>query len=267
MTRTGFASLLVAIATTTIVAVTAANLSAQERQWTNLKGQIVWDGEVPKQSPIKATVDQDSNAKDSKPLEEDYIVNPKSKGLKNVFIWIDVTGAAKCARFPAADIHPSLATAAKPSEEIELRNCRFIPHVLAVRAGQKLTVKNNSVDAHNVLFESAKTSGNRGFSGTINAGGIFELPNPLEDHPSPIVLNCSIHPWMKAYVRVFGHPYFAVTDEDGKFEIKLAPVGKYSLYIHHNPNGWFNGAEGSKGKALDIQPGNMNLGEFKMKRN
>ena len=43
-------------------------------------------------------------------------------------------------------------------------------------------------------------------------------------------LACNIHGWMKAYVRVFDHPYYAVTDEDGKFEIKLARVG---AAIHH----------------------------------
>jgi len=49
----------------------------------------------------------------------------------------------------------------------------------------------------------------------------------------PISYKCSIHPWMSGYVRVFEHPYYAVTDDDGKFEIKNAPVGKFRIVFWH----------------------------------
>ena len=72
---------------------------------------------------------------------------------------------------------------------------------------------------------------------------------------------------MKAYVRVFDHPYFAVTDGDGKFEIKLAPTGKYSFFVNLPANGWLNGKAGGKGKAIEIPPGGLDLGTMRMKEN
>ena len=62
----------------------------------------------------------------------------------------------------------------------------------------------------------------------------------LKAAPSPVRVDCNIHPWMKAYLFVFDHPYFAVTDENGQFEIKLAPAGNYRLVIWQDM-GWKDG--------------------------
>src|SRR5262249_4421621 len=56
--------------------------------------------------------------------------------------------------------------------------------------------------------------------------------------PTPISVQCDIHPWMKAYIRVFNHPYFAVTDEDGKFTIKDAPAGEWRIVVWQEKSGW-----------------------------
>lgn len=264
MLRFGLSTFAITFGTLAAVGLNATPLSAQAKQWANLNGQVIWDGDVPKQAPINVGANNNVCAKDPKPLEEDYIVNPKNKGLKNAFVWIAPSGAAKGAPFPVAAIHPRLIKPATPEVDIDQPCCRFIPHVLATREGQKLTIKNSAPIAHNAKFESDK---NGVFNVLIPAGGKFELPKALVAESIVITLNCNIHPWMSAYIRVFDHPYFAITDEDGKFEIKMAPVGKYNIFVHHNSNGWLDGAAGRKGKALDIQPGNMNLGEFKMKRN
>ena len=54
----------------------------------------------------------------------------------------------------------------------------------------------------------------------------------------PIKIECNIHPWMNGWVRVFDHPYFAVTDADGNFELKNAPAGNYRLMVWHGQGGW-----------------------------
>ncbi len=53
----------------------------------------------------------------------------------------------------------------------------------------------------------------------------------------PLLYSCSIHAWMKGYIGVFNHPYFVVTDADGKFTLKNAPAGKYRLMVWHE-QGW-----------------------------
>jgi hypothetical protein len=237
---------------------------AAAQQWGTIKGKIVWDGPVPKQAKIEPKVNQDVCAKDKEPLEEDYVINPKNQGVKNVFVWIRPTGAAKDDPFPAAKIHPSLAKPAQAGVEIDQPCCRFIPHVLAAREGQIMTIKNSAPIAHNAKWDS---SNNGSINPLIPSGGQYVLAKPLKAEPGAISLSCSIHGWMKAHVRVFDHPYFAVTDENGNFEIKNAPAGKFNLFVQHPANGWLNGKEGRNGQTMEIKPGDMDLGTIKMKEN
>ena len=48
---------------------------------------------------------------------------------------------------------------------------------------------------------------------------------------------CDLHPWNYAYVGVFAHPYFAVTDEQGRFTIPGVPAGRHSIEIFHPKGG------------------------------
>jgi hypothetical protein len=232
----------------------------EAQQWGTIKGKIVWDGPVPKQ----AKINQNACPNLAAPLEEDYLVNPKNQGLQNVFVWIRPAGAAKGAAFPANLIHPALAKPAQAGVEIDQPCCRFIPHVLAARDGQIMTIKNSAPIAHNAKWDSAD---NGSINPVIPPKGQFVLPKPLKAETGTISVSCSIHGWMKAHVRVFDHPYYAVTDENGDFEIKDAPVGKFNIFVQHPANGWLDGREGRTGKPIDIKAGNNNLGIFKMKEN
>jgi hypothetical protein len=80
----------------------------------------------------------------------------------------------------------------------------------------------------------------------------------LEAERIPMSCECNFHPWMSARIGVFAHPYFAVTDAQGNFEIKLAPAGSYQLIVWRN--GWLGGAKGRDGRAIDIPPGGLDLG-------
>jgi hypothetical protein len=48
-----------------------------------------------------------------------------------------------------------------------------------------------------------------------------------------IPVGCDVHPWMRAYVAVVPHPFFAVTGEDGSFEIRGLPAGEYEIEAVH----------------------------------
>ena len=67
----------------------------------------------------------------------------------------------------------------------------------------------------------------------------------------PVIVKCNLHPWMNAWIHVFDHPYFAVTDADGKFEIKNAPAGKYRLLAWKDGAGWLNGDR--KGREIIVK--------------
>ncbi len=274
MKRIFGAALLSAFAA--VFAVQAEEPAKVAGDWVTVKGKIVWDdakGAVPKRTPIKADKDEDLAAKDPDFMTEDWVVNPKNGGIKNVVVWLapEPTAAQladlkakKLKVFPSfakADIHPALAKPAKDSVEIDQPCCRFIPHMTVAQEGQKLVIKNSSPVPHN-----AKYVGNENGEGNplIPSGGAFTLPNPLAKEKYPIELTCSIHRWMKSYVRVFDHPYFAVTDADGNFEIKNAPAGagKLRMFVWHE-SGFSGGAAGNLGSTMVVKPGTMNKGLIK----
>src|SRR5437867_2347257 len=89
------------------------------------------------------------------------------------------------------------------------------------------------------------------------------LVNPktkdLKAQKLPLPLECNIHGWMRGRLLVVNHPYFAITDEDGNFEIKDAPVGKYKIMIYHETIGYRLGAKGKNGEEYDLKPGVTDL--------
>ena len=59
----------------------------------------------------------------------------------------------------------------------------------------------------------------------------------IENPESPLKIKCDVHAWMRSFCFVVGHPFFAVTGEDGTFEIKNVPVGTYLLKAWHEKLG------------------------------
>jgi hypothetical protein len=224
----------------------AAAPAGAEEGWGTIKGQIVWGGEVPEvQYYIKKG---DQNAKDAHVcavegvVKEDLVINKENKGLKWVVIYLGGT----------PKIHPDLEKA-EGEAELGQEHCHFKPHVLAMRAGQKFVVSSNDPVAHN-------TKGD-GFQNSFNpivppaAPGEKKSLDPIDLAPEkkPIVISCSIHTgFMFAWVAVFDHPYYAVTDEDGNFEIKMAPAGVQKLVIWHE-KGYGEGL--GKGKEITVKAG------------
>jgi len=143
--------------------------------------------------------------------------------------------------------------------EVDQPACTFIPHAVALREGQVLVAKNSSGIGHNF-----KWTGNP----AINPGGNSLLPpgtskeiDDLKADRIPIQIECNIHPWMKGWARVFDHPYYAVTDDDGNFAIKNAPAGDYRIKYWHGSAGWIGGAKGKDGDPIKIKGGANNLEE------
>jgi plastocyanin len=115
--------------------------------------------------------------------------------------------------------------------------CRYAPHVQAVTVGTALEVLNNDAVLHNV-------------HGTIEGASspitVFNVAMPFKGgkapqvlkRPGAIKLRCDAgHSWMSAYVHVFDHPYFAVTDRKGRFTIPEVPPGRYTVAYWHEPLG------------------------------
>jgi hypothetical protein len=114
---------------------------------------------------------------------------------------------------------------------IDQRGCEYVPRVVGMIAGQKLVVKNGDKTFHNVWgFLAKKELLNK----AQPPGGPDVQIDPSSAKPGDVVeLRCGAHAWMHAYAVVQDHPYFAVTGEDGKFEIKGLEKGTYTLESWH----------------------------------
>jgi hypothetical protein len=99
-----------------------------------------------------------------------------------------------------------------------------------VQAGQPLTIRNSDETLHNVHGQP-----------TENAEFNLPQPKPMDSELSPkldkpelkIKVGCDVHPWMRATIHVIGHPFFAVTNEDGTYQIKGLPAGEYEVEAVH----------------------------------
>jgi hypothetical protein len=230
---------------------------AMSAEGATVKGTVVWaGGDVPKQAPLNVNKDQQACLAKGPILNEEVVVNPSDKGVANVFVWITTSAGGK-PPVPAA-----LAKPAKPSVELDQPTCAFEPHALAMQEGQKLVVKNSAPVAHNVNWTGSPAK-NPGGNVIVPPGKEHIVPN-LKADKRPVSVSCNIHGWMKANIRVFDSPYYAVTDKDGKFEIKNAPTGSYKIW-YWSDTGWKDGAAGANGFPITIKAGENDLGNVEWK--
>jgi len=226
-------------------------------EWGTLKGRIVFGGEQIPQ-PVQINVDKDQAAclANGPLFSEELVVNAKNRGVRWVFVWLipdPGNGPLK--------IHPSLVQVKDKQVTIDQPCCQFIPHALALRQGQDLVAKNSAGIAHNIHWTGHPLK-NPGGNVIVPAKQQYVIQGLLADK-WPVVITCDIHGWMKGYVRVFDHPYFALSDANGTFEIKNAPAGKFRMMVWHDTGFGPGLREGTpvviKGNAV------TNLGELKLR--
>lgn len=112
-----------------------------------------------------------------------------------------------------------------PHPRMDQRDERFVPHILAIVAGTTVDFPNNDRTYHNV-FSLSKT---RSFDLGRYAAG--KSKSVRFDRPGIVRVFCDIHSHMSAYILVFAHRYFAVTDGEGRYRIEGVPPGSYTLDV------------------------------------
>ncbi len=120
---------------------------------------------------------------------------------------------------------------APPAESvlIDQSGCQWFPRMVAVMAGQPLKIRNSDDTSHNV---HPLPRINKEFNIMQPRKGMESLKT--FDKPELMIpLGCAAHPWMEAYISVLAHPFFFVTGEDGRFEIKGLPDGEYEIEAVH----------------------------------
>lgn len=252
-----------------------------QAQWSTVKGKVVFDdSKVKIPARVFPPAAKMANlpacaAKDKDFLTEDWIVDPKTKAVKDVVVWLAPeptadewkrlklpnNDKARLRDFPSfkpADIHPDRRAVPADPVVIDQPCCRFIPHQSAMRVGQTLVIKNSAAFAHNANY----TSDNNGSDNPLIPDG-KEVQIPIKKPERyEIKIACNIHPWMSASVRVFDHPYFAVTNEKGEYEIKDAPVGKYRIFVFHSAGGFTGSNDGRFGYEVTTTPNKTDVKDY-----
>ncbi|HEY2787681.1 MAG TPA: hypothetical protein VGJ05_22175 [Fimbriiglobus sp.] len=224
-------------------------------KWVTIEGQVLLPEATIKtmgeKKPIVVSQDKAHCLSKGPLYPDDVIVNPKNRGLQNAVIWLRPANKERAPKLPPEDIFPDYAAGkVKPKDlVIDQPCCQFVPRITLAREGDTLTIKNSAPVNHNTKWSS---NNNGEFNVNLAPGQSFKLPKPLVYERTQIPFECNIHPWMKGQVRVFDHPYFALTDADGKFEIKNAPAGKFNIVYAHE-NGFHKGADGRFGWPIEIK--------------
>ena len=215
--------------------------------WATLRGRVTWPGPLPTPTFAKVTADVASCCQDGPLADTSLLVDPKSRGVKNVVVWLRPDTDDRRDTFPPDRAHPSLKVVRPTEHMIDQPKCQFVPRVVAAREGDSLAFRNSAPIPHNVNI----VSDYHDLSQTIPSGGDYRVTRPLVAEPVPLLVKCDIHPWMAGRVRVFDHPYFAVTDKDGNFELNQVPGGRWRVVYWHE-DGYHEGKAGAVGRPVEV---------------
>jgi len=240
-----------AVAALALLAALCVAMPARAQGWGTVKGKVVFSGDtIPVNEKVVVAADK-AHCESKGPIyRNQLVVNAKNKGVRYVLLWIGDPEDSKNTAF-TPPIHPLLQGA--KDTVVDQPCCTFEPRVSVVRVGQKLIVKNPAPVPHNFSISSPGGKGpemNKLIppNGSLAVGGF--VPNWI-----PTSYACTIHTWMKGWVFTLPHPYFAVTDEDGNFEIRRVPAGKFRLVAWHEAVGFVMPGKGPKdrGKVIDVK--------------
>jgi plastocyanin len=176
----------------------------------DVKGTVSITGKAPEMADLKRSTDPFCGK--TKMKDEEVV----SKGGKLANVIVHINGA------PASE--PPAAKA-----EIKQENCMYRPRVQTVVAGQTIAVHNGDPTLHNVHT----------YKGTSTLFNQAQVPNTPDiekkftDAGALLKFKCDVHQWMTGYIWVQNNGYTAVTGEDGTFDIKGVPAGKYEIEAWH----------------------------------
>lgn len=195
----------------------AAAITVDPATAGSISGVVSFKGAVPKLPTLDMSADPGCPPK-PQPSEAALVKNGK---LANVFVYVK-------AGLPAGSF-------AVPAEPVVLtqKGCRYQPRMMGVMVGQKFKVTNTDTADHNIHNMP-------GANPEWNESQMPTDPPIIKTFAKPemmMVLQCNQHPWMRAYVNVMTHPYYAVSAEDGSFQIANLPPGDYTLVAVHEKFG------------------------------
>ena len=187
----------------------------------SIQGTVLFQGDPPKRKEIGTGTEAACNVHATPPKTESAVV--ENGRVRDVYVYIKRG-------------HEGWIVPEPPAEPVTLsqEGCIYVPHALAVQTGQKLLVHNGDDTTHNVNMKAKRN----GINGNYTQGRKqADLEFVFERREHLIPFKCDIHPWMGAQLYVQDHPWFALTDAEGNFNIEGVPPGDYTLEAVHETFG------------------------------
>jgi hypothetical protein len=184
-----------------------------------IAGTVIVEGKAPPPRPLQ--MDSDPLCKPEPGAVADRLLVGANQGLQNVFVYVKDGLGARTYAIPTTPVI------------LDQKGCRYIPHVFGVQAGQTIQVSNSDPALHNV---HAIPKANREFN-LSQPPNVPPAPRVFTTPEIGVPFRCDVHGWMTAFANVVAHPFFAVTKEDGSFEIKGLPPGSYTIEAWHEQLG------------------------------
>ncbi len=213
-------SLFLAAALSIVNSATAAN------GYGSVAGQIVFEGEIPKRKVlVKAAGGVNPLLPSEDVLSDSLLIDEKSRGVANVFVWPD----------KVTSIHPRYLGRQLPPTLMKLDGFRVEPHCLLVQTGQELRFRATTVSTAHL-----RTFFNTGWNVLVPGkdGKDVALPPFERNERIPVRVTSNLQPWIEGWIKISDHPYAAMTDDRGNFQINWLPAGEYQFMIWHEKAGY-----------------------------
>jgi len=176
----------------------------------SITGKVTYTGTPPKMKPIDMSKEPSCAKQHATPVLTENVATGAGSALQWVVVYISAGDQGSTA----------------PSQPVryDQKGCQYLPHVLPMQVAQGLQIYNDDQTSHNIHPLSK-----------INPEWNKSQPPgspPIDtkyDKPEFVPVKCNIHPWMHGYFVVLNTSHYAVSGEDGSFDIKGLPPGKYTV--------------------------------------
>lgn len=204
---------------------TAAKYTKTGNEGT-ITGKVALNGTAPEPKKIDTSADAVCAQKNPNAATEDVVA--KDGKLANVFVYVKDGTTADGKKI--GDLSFDTASTAA---NLDQNGCHYKPHVLGVQTNQKISITNSDPTQHNVH----PTPKNNPEWNQSQGAGAPPIEKSFAKSEVLIPVKCNQHPWMKAWIGVVKNPFFAVSKDDGTFEIQGVPPGKYTVVAWHEKFG------------------------------